>query len=80
MAILHGTAHHKAVHVRLCEEFQENNRLFREIIQVEKALNKQIVASIEPEYLKELCDVATNTVTLDIPAILQYLFLHWSCC
>jgi len=32
----HGTGHHEAV--RLREEFQENIRLFRETIQIEKAL------------------------------------------
>ena len=75
LIIPHGTAHHDAV--RLREEFQENIRLFRETIQVEKALIKQIVASIDPEYHKELRDDATSTITLDIPAILQHLFLHY---
>jgi len=75
LIIPHGAAHHEAV--RLREENQENIRLFRETIQVEKALIKQIVASIDPEYLKELRDDATSTITLDIPAILQHLFLHY---
>ena len=75
LAILHGTAHHEVV--RLREEFLENIRLFRETIQAEKALIKRIVASIEPEYLKELRYDATNTITLDIPAILQHLYLHY---
>ena len=77
MIIPHGTAHHEAV--RLREENQENIRIFRETIQVEKALIKQIVASVDPEYLKELRDDATSTITLDIPAILQHLFRNGIC-
>ena len=77
LIIPHGTAHHEAV--RLREDKQREHSFFGETIQVEKALIKQIVASIDPEYLKELRDDATSTITLDIPAILQHLFRNGIC-
>ena len=70
-----GTAHHEAV--RLRDEYHENNRLFRETLQVERAIIKQIVAAVDSEYLKELRDDATHTITMSVPEVLNHLFLHY---
>ena len=66
-----GTAHHEAV--RLRDEHHENIRVFRETLQVEKALIKQIVVAVDPEYLRELRNEMTNTITLTVPEILDHL-------
>ena len=73
--IVPGTAHHEAV--RLREEHHESIRVFHETLQVEQTLKKQIVASIEPEYLRELRDENTNTITMTISGILNHLFTHY---
>jgi len=66
-----GTARHEAV--RLRAEQDENIRVFRETLQVERALIKRIVAAVEPEYLRELRDELTNTIVLPVPQILDNL-------
>ena len=66
-----GTAHHEAVRLRADQD--EHIRVFRETLQVERALIKQIVAAVDPEYLRELRDELTNTIILPVPEILDHL-------
>lgn len=76
LVIPNGTAHHEAV--RLQDEHHENIRLFCETNQVEKALLiKQIVASVDREFLEELCDKNTNTINMTVPEILDHLSTHY---
>lgn len=75
LAIQAGTAHHEAV--RLREEHAENVRLFRETIDVERALKRQIISAIDKEYIKELYDDVTSTITMTIPQILTFLFTRY---
>ena len=67
-----GTAQHEAT--RLREEHKTSIRLFRETIDVEKALIKQLVAAIEPKYLKSLRNDHTNAIDVSISAVLTHLF------
>mmetsp|Transcript_14421 Transcript_14421/g.20578 ORF Transcript_14421/g.20578 Transcript_14421/m.20578 type:complete len:157 (+) Transcript_14421:219-689(+) len=67
-----GTACHESVQLR--EEHNENVRLFRETIDVHNALLKQIVCTIDSDYLKELNNDITSTIILTIPEELTFLF------
>ena len=73
--IPHGTAHHEAV--RLREEHHINIQLFRETIDVENALRNQLIASIEPDYIKELENRDTSTIIMPLPDILEFLFRRY---
>jgi hypothetical protein len=55
-------------------EFIENMRVYRETLDVGKALIRQIVAAIDSKYLKTLRNDNTNTITRPIPDVLTYLF------
>ena len=66
------TAQHESIQLR--EDHREQIRIFRETIDVEKTLIKQIVQALDPEYLQELRDDATNSIALSLPAILKHLF------
>jgi hypothetical protein len=70
-----GTAHHEAV--RLREEHSENIRLFRETVDVQNALMKQIINTVENDYLKELYNDITSTITKTIPEVLDFLFTRY---
>ena len=59
-----GTTHHESM--RLTKEHGEDIRLFREMLDAEKALIKQIVAAIGKDYLKELCNAGTDTIIISI--------------
>ena len=52
----------------------ENIRLFKESLDVEKALICQIVAALHLEYIDDLRDLYTNKITPSISAILSHLF------
>ena len=67
-----GTAQHEAI--RLREEHKENIRLFRETIAVEKVLIKLIVGAVEAQYLKEIRDHHTDTITDTVADVLTFLF------
>ena len=47
--------------------------VFRECIRVEQALVQQLVAAIEPQYLTATRNRVTNSITLPISEVLQYL-------
>ena len=67
-----GTAQHEATHLQ--SNHQAAIRLFRETVDVKKALIKQLVAAIESKYLKRLCNVNSNAIDIDLHAILTHLF------
>lgn len=56
------------------EEHAEALRLFKDCIGVERAIIQQIVAAVEPKYLKALRNPVTNKITQSIPDIFTYLF------
>ena len=71
-----GTAHHKAV--RLQEEHYENICLFCETVDMHNALMKQIVNTVEKDYIKELYyNPIISTVTMTIPEVLTFLFTRY---
>ena len=71
-----NTAHEVAITQR--EAYYENLRVFRESVEVHKALVKQIVAAIDDEFLEELKDDETNDISKSIPEILSYLFENFA--
>ena len=52
----------------------EATRLFREANAVERVLVQQIVAAIEPQFLKAIRNSVTSRITRTIPEIFDYLF------
>ena len=56
------------------DEHAEALRVFQEYPGVERALIQQIVAAVEPKYLKALRNPVTNKITQSIPIIFDYLF------
>ena len=75
LIIAAGTPHHEAV--RLREEQAENIRIFRETVDVNNALIKQITNTIENDYIKELYNNVTSTITRTIPEVLTFLFTRY---
>ena len=67
-----GTPQHEAI--RLREEHRENIRIFRETLDVETVLIKQVVSAIDPDYLKELRDPVTDKINVTIAEVLDHLF------
>ena len=53
---------------------QEALRLFREVTIVENALKQQIVAAIDPKYLKAVHSSITQQTNQSIDDIFSYLF------
>ena len=70
-----GTAQHEAT--RLRTDHKEAIRLFRETVDVEKALIKQVVAAIEPKYLKSLRNANSNAITIPLHDVLTHLFTRY---
>ena len=70
-----GTAHHEAT--RLRAEHNKHIRLFRETVDVEKALIKQLVAALEPKYLEALRSPTTNAIMIPLHDVLTYLFTRY---
>ena len=64
--------------IRLREVHHERIRRFRESLDINRALIRQIVSAISKEYLDELRNDTTNTITASIPDILTYLFDNFS--
>ena len=75
LTIAPGTAQHEAT--RLRNDHKEAIRLFRETVDVEKALIKQLVAAIEPKYLKSLRDATSNAITIPLHDVLTHLFTRY---
>ena len=55
-------------------EYDESICLWREVEDVERALVQQIVAAVEPKYLKALRKQLTTKIMRDVKGILSYLF------
>ena len=72
MVIPPGAAQHEATCLRA--DHKESIRLFRETINVEKALIKQVVAALEPQYLKRLRNTTSNAIDIPLHNILDHLF------
>ena len=70
-----GTAQHEAT--RLREEHKAQIRLFRETVDVEKALIKQLVAAIEPKYIRNLRNADSNAIALPLHDVLTFLFTRY---
>ena len=64
--------------VRRREAHQEWIRKFRESLDINKALIRQIVAAVDGQYIDELRSAATNTIDKSIPEILKHLFDNFS--
>ena len=58
-------------------DWEEKIRLWREVKAVERALVQQLVAAVEPKYLKALRNHITSKITYDIKGILSYLFNNY---
>ena len=69
------TTHHEAV--RLREEHNENIRLFHETMDVNNALMKQIINTIDADYIKELQNEIISKITKTIPQVLTFLFTRY---
>ena len=55
-------------------QYAEDLQQYREVQAMERTIIQQIVAAIEPKYLRALRDKGTNRINKSIPQILQYLF------
>ena len=55
-------------------QYAEDMELYREVQKMERTIIQQIVAAIEPKYLRALRDRGTNKINKTIPQILKYLF------
>lgn len=55
-------------------DWEEQVRLWREVDGVERALVQQLVAAVEPKYLKALRNQLTTKIIQDVKRILSYLF------
>jgi len=60
---------------RLRKNHKDRLRVFRETINVQKALTKQIIQAIEPKYFNALRNRTTNTISVDV----QTIFAHIVC-
>ena len=57
----------------LKEQHKEALRSFHEVHNVEKSLKQQIVAALEPQYLKAIWNRTTQTITRTIPETIEFL-------
>ena len=55
----------------------EQLRLYNECYNVEQALRKQVVSSIQDSYLAALKNRQTNTITVPLDQIIEYLFRNY---
>jgi len=55
-------------------QFSEDMREYREVNAVERSIIQQIVAAVEPLYIRALRDRSSNKIKKSIPTILKHLF------
>jgi hypothetical protein len=67
-----GTTNHMSTTMK--EQHNEQVRMFREVMGVEKALRQQIVAAVEGDFLAALRNRHSNAITDSISDVLAYLF------
>ena len=70
-----GTAQHAAVRMR--EDHTERLRLFRECLDVEQALIKQVLEAIDDKYTKFLRNRLTQRVDMNLEALFTNLFQRY---
>eukprot|EP00957_Ditylum_brightwellii_P053290 4040511-Ditylum_brightwellii.AAC.1 len=58
---------------QLQEQYTNDLHQFRETNNVKKTVGQQIVASIDPKFLKTLHSSITNKITASLPNIIQHL-------
>ena len=75
LVIAPGTLQHEAK--RLKEEYEQQIIDFRETVNVERAMVKQIVHAIDPQYLDTLRNQTTDAIDVPIFQILTYLFTKY---
>lgn len=63
--------------VQIVENHKEEMRRYSEVLNVEKALKRQIVKAIDTDYISTLRNRDTNTIELDVATILQRLFRRY---
>ena len=73
--VLPGTTQHEST--RLQNDFKEKLRQYGEYKQVEKALIKQLGIALPPMYLQSFRNTHTNTITTDIPDLLEHIFITY---
>ena len=56
------------------DQHEELTRIFREMIAVERTIIQQIVAVVDPKFLKAIRNTHTNKINKTIPEIFEYLF------
>ena len=56
------------------DQHNEETRVFREVLGVERTLIQQIVAAVDAKYIKALRDPVTNKIAFTIPEVLSHLF------
>ena len=66
-----GTPQHRAITLK--EEYNEELRRFRECQGVEQAFLQQLITAIEPQYLLALRNCQTNSITVPLNKVLNYL-------
>ena len=62
---------------RLQAGFKEAHQLYRETVDVENLLTKQIVAVIEKKYLQVIYDKITKSITKLVLGVIQHLFKNY---
>ena len=70
-----GTAQHAATRMR--EEWKEEKALFRETVDLETALKRQIIEAIDPTFIDDRRNPITNSITEPIADLLAYLFQRY---
>ena len=70
-----GTIQHEST--RLRNEHREIIKLYRETVDVEKSMIKQVVAAIDAKYLKPLRNADSNSITVPLHDVLDFLFARY---
>ena len=60
--------------MRRQDTHHERIRKFKETLDINKALIRQIVLAIDKQYINEFGNIMTNTINKTIPDILVYIF------
>ena len=70
-----GTTQHEST--QLWEGFKKELRQYRECTQVKKSLVKRLGIALTSIYLRSFRNVHTNTITTDVPNLLEHLFITY---
>ena len=65
--IVGTTTQHNAIRMR--DDYKEDLRLFREMIALEKALQKLLSHAVPAIYMKSFCNRSSNAINMAIPTI-----------